>query len=370
MKKMFTSLLCIVLCISLIPGAKATGTRDFAVQAALATQLKGLGLFLGVGEKEDGTTDFALERAPTRTEALTMLVRAMGKGPAAEAHTKSHPFHDVPAWADGIVSYAFENGLTKGISETQFGAEDTASAEMYLTFMLRALGYSDGAYGDFTWDAPWTLAEGCGILPARVDRKHFLRADAVDVTCAALFATLNGSGVTLHERLASEHVFTVTQFQSAFPEKPSFDAGENGEGQTTEEQGAYGQALNQAMSSISEVSHRLEGVPCTVLAGVQYGIPHGPAVRLTLIYKPGAALGEGKTVSLPLPQENAIGKSAMPENLSLSQDGMTLTYSCHFDQRLIAFEGEPEEFIVHEAGTYHYTVDLATGEATLEIRSD
>lgn len=369
MKKMFASFLCIFMCISLVPAANAAGTRDFAVQARLATQLKDLGLFLGVGEKEDGTTDFALERAPTRAEALTMLVRALGKGTIAESHTKSHPFYDVPAWADGIVSYAYENGLTKGVSETQFGAADIASAEMYLTFMLRALGYSDGTAGDFTWDAPWTLAERCGILPARVDRKSFLRADAVDVTCAALFATLNGSAVTLHERLASEHVFTVEQFQSVFPEKPSFDADENG-GQTTEEQGAYGQALNKAISSISEVSHRLEAVPCTVLAGVQYGVPHGPAVTLTLIYKPGAALGEGKTVSLPLPQENAIGKLAMPENLSLSQDGMTLTYSCHFDQRLVGFEGEPEEFIVHEAGTYHYTVDLATGEATLEIRSD
>ena len=84
----------------------------------------------------------------------------------AQESAKTHPFSDVPDWADGYVSYAYTAGLTKGVSEDRFGAADTASAEMYLTFMLRALGYTEGDSGDFSWDAHWTLAEECGILPS------------------------------------------------------------------------------------------------------------------------------------------------------------------------------------------------------------
>ena len=56
-----------------------------------AAALKQLGLFKGVSD-----TDFALDRAPTRTEALIMLIRAMGKESEALGGSWSHPFTDVP----------------------------------------------------------------------------------------------------------------------------------------------------------------------------------------------------------------------------------------------------------------------------------
>lgn len=208
---------------SLSPGALTANARDINFETVLALRLEELGLLPGVGENEDGTTDFELNRAPNRVEALTMLICALGKGAEAEAYPKTHPFRDVPAWADGYVSYAYDNGLTNGLSDTLFGAESVATIEMYLTYVLRALGYSDGNKGELTWDAPWALAAWCGILPIQVDRTDFLRADVMNVTCAALYAGIKGTQTTLHEQLVSEGAFTKEQFETAFADDPFAD---------------------------------------------------------------------------------------------------------------------------------------------------
>lgn len=170
-----------------------------------ATALKQLGLFQGVSE-----TDFALGRAPSRVEALVMLIRTLGKAAEAEQNGGKHPFTDVPAWAEKYIGYAYEKGLTKGSSATTYGAGD-ANADMYLTFMLRALGYSDTA-GDFTYDAPEVLAKAAGILLEGVDTEKFLRADVVLVSWAALEAEVKGGGKTLAEKLISEKVFTADDY--------------------------------------------------------------------------------------------------------------------------------------------------------------
>ena len=106
-------LLSLALMFSLTPAAYAAGVRDLRLQTALAAQLKELDLFLGVGVLEDGSTDFDLDRAPSRVEAVTMLVRSLGKGVQAELQPKTHPFTDVPAWADGYVSYAYDLSLIR-----------------------------------------------------------------------------------------------------------------------------------------------------------------------------------------------------------------------------------------------------------------
>ena len=97
----------------------------------VARDLKVLGLFKGVSE-----TDFALDRAPTRLEAVTMLIRMLGKEKEALTGSWHHPFTDVPSWADSYVGYAYEKGLTNGVSANSFGTGDASSA-MYLTFVLR-----------------------------------------------------------------------------------------------------------------------------------------------------------------------------------------------------------------------------------------
>lgn len=173
-----------------------------------ATALKQLGLFKGVSD-----TDFALDRAPTRTEALVMLIRALGKEAEALGGNATHPFTDVDSWADKYVAYGYEQGLTKGVSATQFGT-GSADSNMYLTFMLRALGYSDTA-GDFAWNAPDTLAKTVGILPGGVDTSNFLRADVARISWAALEAKMKDGSQTLSQRLMDMKAFHSDEYVSA-----------------------------------------------------------------------------------------------------------------------------------------------------------
>ena len=76
--------------------------------------------------------------------------------------------------------------------------------------------------------------------------------------------------------------------------------------------------------------------------------------------KPGSPLGAGKVVPLPLPHA-APEEYAQPTNLTFSADGKTLTYSCTVR---IDVPGPDGVTIIQEKGTYTYTVDLTTGEAT------
>lgn len=206
-KKILSMLLCFTLIICIIPqNTYAQSSRDTSFEEELATDLKALGLFKGVSE-----TNFDLNREPTRVEALVMLIRILGKESDALSNNYIHPFTDVPSWADKYVGYAYEKGLTKGTSATKFGTENASSA-MYITFVLRALGYSDTNGNDFTWDNPYTLANDINIISSSVNINEFWRADAIAISHAALSAPLKNSNQTLAEKLISMGVFSQKQY--------------------------------------------------------------------------------------------------------------------------------------------------------------
>ncbi len=210
MKKMIAFALCFAMVLSLsVPALAASSSLSF--EEELAQDLKALGLFKGVSE-----TDFALGRAPTRIESLVMLVRVLGKENEALSKGGKHPFLDVPQWADKYVGYAYQNKLTNGISATKFGSTDIASAAMYLTFVLRALGYSDANGADFTWDNPYTLAREVGVLYGNPDTIKFLRADVVLVSYAALEVCTKGTTQTLAEKLIASGAFTAMQYKENY----------------------------------------------------------------------------------------------------------------------------------------------------------
>jgi hypothetical protein len=183
--------------------------RDFIMETTAAEKLKALGLFQGVGTNQDGSTNFDLARKPSRTEALVMLIRLLGKDNEATSGSWAHPFTDVPKWADNYVGYAYGNKLTNGISATEFGT-GTASYQMYLTFVLRALGYSDKGGLDFTWDMPDDLALSIGIMAQGIHHENFLRADVVLVSEAALNAMLKDDSNTLLDKLIEDGAVTQT----------------------------------------------------------------------------------------------------------------------------------------------------------------
>ena len=209
MKRILSLFMCLMLCVSILP-APAMAARDTSFEETLAVDLKELGLFKGVTD-----TNFALGRAPTRTEALIMLIRVLGQEEEALNGTWSHPFTDVAAWADNYVGYAYETGLTTGVDATRFGLGN-ATAQMYLTFVLRALGYSDQGGLDFTYSDPYTLAGQVGILPDGVDLNNFWRADVVLVSYAALPVCLKDSDQTLAEKLIQDGAFTQAQYDACY----------------------------------------------------------------------------------------------------------------------------------------------------------
>lgn len=351
MKQILSVLLCVLICLSFslpVFAGELTVTED-----TLATKLFKLGLLEGVGKNDDGTVNFDLSRRPDRAEALVMLIRMLGKDDKAKDYGKTHPFSDVPEWADGYVSYAYDFRITNGVSDTLFDPKSPVGPEMYLTFVLRALRFSDLYNRDFSWDNPWQLADFCDILPKNVNKESFCRGDMVYITAAALFSHLKHSGgEMLYESLIDSGVFTNEQFAAVFPQNPF-------------NQSAYKNALSRTRAAIGYVKEVIETPLCTIFVG-DLGAPR-PAAVIRVVYKPGGEVPEGEILSLPLPPETFMGSTYMPDEIKLSEDGLTLCYSRHFDERAVINEGTPEERVLHEAGTYFYETDLQKGTITLTI---
>lgn len=178
---------------------------------ALAWGLKNLGLFRGTdtpfGEGYD------LERTPTRIQGLIMFLRLLGEEKNALAFPGGAiSFPDVAEWALPYVAYAYEKGYTKGqtLPDSQnrvwFGSDDPLAARDYMTFLLRALGYTEGR--DFNWITAIPDAGTLGVLTsgeeALLTEKPFLRAQVVYLSWFALDAKLAGEGTTLSDRLINQ----------------------------------------------------------------------------------------------------------------------------------------------------------------------
>ena len=184
---------------------------------AMAGALKTLNLFkgsyTGYGQGYD------LEVAPTRLQALIMFIRVLGEEEQALAWSGNQPFADIApgTQSEKYVGYAYEKGYTNGYSATTFRPSQAISANQYVEFMLRALGYSS-ADNKVVSDA-LERALNCSLLtPGEVSilqTTSFLRADLVYVSYYALDAQLSGDTRTLRDTLLQRGVFTAAQSQTA-----------------------------------------------------------------------------------------------------------------------------------------------------------
>ena len=100
----------------------------------------------------DGTSDtlFSPERDVTRAEMVTFLWRAAG---SPEPTTTVNPFEDVSssAYYYDAVLWAVENGITDGVSETEFDPTGECTRAQMVTFLWRAAGQPDaGTSNPFT----------------------------------------------------------------------------------------------------------------------------------------------------------------------------------------------------------------------------
>ena len=192
--------------------APSDGPLDYN---AMAYALKQLGLFRG-SDIAYGS-GFELERSLTRVEALVMLIRLLGEEQAAKDSTAALPFTDVPDWATRYVAYAYDKGYTNGVGNRRFAPSSPASSDMYVEFLLRALGYSSTAQRDIS-DAA-ARGEKAGVLTAKealqLKAQPFLRADVAYLSFYALETPVAGSGTPLHQKLESAGVFTGEAYRGA-----------------------------------------------------------------------------------------------------------------------------------------------------------
>lgn len=122
----------------IVKGVHTDGIIDNANKQA--EMLKTLGLFKGT------SNGFELDRGLKRVEAAVMLVRLLSAEEQALNGEWTHPFTDVPDWADKYVGWLYESGLTKGMSATKYESYMNTTFEQYALFLRRAQADDDQWY--------------------------------------------------------------------------------------------------------------------------------------------------------------------------------------------------------------------------------
>lgn len=165
-----------------------------------AYALKKLGLVRGAANGME------LYRGNTRAESITMLIRLLGEEENALSALHSHPFTDVDEWAKRYVGYAYRMNYTKGVSNTRFDGSSFTTAQQYVTFILRALGYSEAA-GDFRYETALSDAVRLGVIDSSVSgelqREEFRRDHVMHLSYLAMSAKMKGSNRTLLAHLVA-----------------------------------------------------------------------------------------------------------------------------------------------------------------------
>jgi len=182
----------------LLAAATATITAGATNFDTCADKLKALDLFQGTGES------YALDRAPTRAEAAVMLVRLLGQENAAKQSSYTAPFTDVADWQKPYVQYLYEHQLATVPKDNKFNPNQICSAQMYTTFLLRALGYQESA-GDFSYDKALSFGEEQGLVDFfNCDTDNFLRDHVAAMSLTALHMPVKGTENNLLDQLISD----------------------------------------------------------------------------------------------------------------------------------------------------------------------
>ena len=199
-------------CVGAAAAAMLTASAFAANYTNCADSLHEMGLFQGTQNGYD------LDRTPTRAEAAVMLVRLLGKEAEVKTLTYTAPFTDLKGWEKPYVQYLYSNGLANGTNRTTFNPTGKCTAQMYATFLLRALGYSDTA--DFSYANAIETAREQGIYDTGIiNVQNFLRDDAAAASYTVLSVSPKNSEGTLLDQLVSENAITeadAKRYQSLF----------------------------------------------------------------------------------------------------------------------------------------------------------
>ncbi len=202
-KRIITFFLILSIVLSLVTASFAATPNT---QSDKTNALKDLGILSGI-------SNFDLTKNLTKVEAVVIYLRLLGKDAEAQKCTYKNPFKDVPAWASKYIAYAYAKGYTSGITKTTFGSNNAVPPEQFLIFMLKSLGYSDKADGDFTSKTVLKKAETLKLIPVdkyKTGAKNFSRGNSVDIIYSVLSATKKPDNITSAQYLINSGAINAT----------------------------------------------------------------------------------------------------------------------------------------------------------------
>ena len=150
-------LIFVMILASAVPAAAQTAEKTTQEKAVVLSNLK---IISGVNG------EYYLENQLRRNEAVTFIVRLIGKGDHVnqnKAQYSSTPYTDVPSteWYAPFIGYCYQNGFILEAS-SQFNPLDFISDKEFIGLVLMALDYSMGT--DFTLDTVYDKAREVGLI--------------------------------------------------------------------------------------------------------------------------------------------------------------------------------------------------------------
>lgn len=189
-----------------IDGNFVLSASDSVDYGSIADALNAMGLFRGT------SSGYELENETTRVQGLVMFLRLMGLEDEALSCSAEHPFTDISAnhWARGYVAYAYTQGLTNGTSATTFSPNAKVTAQHYLTFLMRALRYTEGS--QFTYNTALQDAVSMDLFNsaelAVMSEGELQRYKMVYLSYYALYCMDQADHVLLMDKLVADGTMT------------------------------------------------------------------------------------------------------------------------------------------------------------------
>lgn len=167
-----------------------------------ADYLNSIGLFSGTDK------GYELERNSSRIEGAVMTLRLYENELAVVKENIQPPFIDVPSWASLQLGYLYDKGIVSGVSDTIFDSMRNITANEYMTYLLKMLGYS--ATDDFLWSESVQYAKEIGILPSDIiiEKSSMSRGKMVELTYYVIKANIKGENHTLESIIAERNGVT------------------------------------------------------------------------------------------------------------------------------------------------------------------
>jgi len=188
--------------------ASAAGTKFTDVNAKdeylyeSVTLLEGLGIAKGTSDTTFGTNEDV-----TREQMAAFVYRLMKAGKTLEGGENNTPFEDL--YDDtyyGMVSWASNQGIIKGISATEFNPDGGITLQDAYTMLVRALGYEKNASLAYPYDYI-NIAESKGVnlgegLPSKVNyTTELTRGNVAVLLYNAFYAEMGEKETIQKERL-------------------------------------------------------------------------------------------------------------------------------------------------------------------------